>query len=200
MNKKIISLLLISTIVSSTVLISCGKTNTSNETTNQETTNPGTTVTEENKENTNVADGESNSSSIIGENNAPTVEVKQLFTIVDFKDKDEKAIETLLGKPKEKNGDTYTYQKDNYTFEITYFNSKCGKIKIDPESEMKYPADGTNILKVLGINAGDADYISPAKLEWDNKFDTYKISVISNNEPDGKLEYVEIILAEEYNK
>lgn len=195
MNKKIISLLLISTIVSSTVLISCGKTNTSNKTTNQETT-----VTEENKENTNVANGESNSSSIIGENNAPTVEVKQLFTVSDFKDKDEKAIETLLGKPKEKNGDTYTYQKDNYTFDITYFNSKCGKIKIDPEAEMKYPADGTNILKVLGINAGDADHISPAKLEWDNKFDTYKISVISNNEPDGKLEYVEIILAEEYNK
>lgn len=195
MNKKIISLLLISTIVSSTVLISCGKTNTSNETTNQETT-----VTEENKENTNVADEESNSSSIIGENNAPTVEVKQLLTIADFKDKDEKAIETLLGKPKEKNGDTYTYQKDNYTFEITYFNSKCGKIKINPDSEMKYPADGTNILKLIGINAGDADYISPAKLEWDNKFDTYKISVISNNEPAGKIEYVEIILAEEYNK
>lgn len=195
MNKKIISLLLISTIVGSTVLISCGETNTSDETTNQETT-----VTEENKENANVADGESNNSSIIDENNASNVEVKQLFTIADFKDKDEKAIETLLGKPKEKNGDTYTYQKDNYTFEITYFNSKCGKIKIDPEYEMKYPDNGTNILKVLGINAGNSDYISPAKLEWYNKFDTYKISVISNNEPDGKLEYAEIILAEEYNK
>ena len=195
MNKKIISLLLISTIVSSTVLISCGKTNPSNETTNQ-----GTTVTEQDKENTNVADKESNNSSIIGENNAPTVEVKQLFTVADFKDKDEKVVETLLGKPKEKNDDTYIYEKDNYTFEITYFNSKCGKIKIVPKTDMKYPADGTNILKVLGIDSGAADQVSPAGLEWDNKFDTYKIRVVSNNEPDGKLEYAEIILAEEYNK
>lgn len=195
MNKKIISLLLIATVVTSTTLISCGKANSTNETTNQ-----GTTTTEENKENANLANGENNNSSVIGESNAPTVEVKQLFTISDFKDKDEKSIETLLGKPKEKNGDTYIYEKDNYTFEITYFNSKCGKIKIDPKVDMKYPADGTNILKVIGINAGEADKVTPAGFEWNNKFDTYKISVVSNNEPDGKLEYAEIVLSEEYNK
>jgi len=75
-------------------------------------------------------------------------------------------------------------------------NSKCNEIKIIPKIDMKYPADGTNILKLVGINAGNADITSPAGLEWNNKFDTFKINVVSNNEVEGKINYAKIILSE----
>lgn len=48
---------------------------------------------------------------------------------------------------------------------------------------MKFPADGANLLKVLGIAAEKSGKLSPAGLEWNDKFDT----VASNNEPDGKI-------------
>lgn len=192
MKKKIISLILIA-MVSSTALISCGKTNTISD------ANQNSNKTEQTSDSTNSTNEETGNSSIIGENNKPTVEVKQVATIADFKDKDANTIQKFLGNPISENGNTSTYEKDDYKFEITYFDSKCGKIRITPKVDMKYPADGTNILKVLGINAGNADQTSPAGLEWNNKFDTYKINVVSNNEPDGKIEYAEIILAEAYN-
>lgn len=183
MKKKIISLLLV-TMISSSALISCGKTKST------ENSNTQTATTEQ----TSGSESTPNNSSIVGENNKPTVQVSQIATISDFKDKDKTEIENLLGKSISEKDNTIAYEKDNYTFEITYLNSKCNEIKIIPKAEMKYPADGANILKLVGINAGDADIISPGGLEWNNKFDTSKINVVSNNELDGKISYVSIIL------
>ena len=183
MKKKIISLLLV-TMISSAALISCGKTKSTENSYTQ------TTTTEQ----TSGDESTPNNSSIVGENNKPTVQVSQIATISAFKDKDKIEIEKLLGKPINEKDNTIAYEKDNYTFEITYLNSKCNEIKIIPKAEMKYPADGVNILKLVGINAGDADIISPGGLEWNNKFNTSKINVVSNNELDGKISYVAIIL------
>lgn len=185
MKKKIISLLLV-TIISSTALISCGKTETKVDSNTQESTT----------EQTSPVDSSNNNSNIIGENNKPTVKVNQIATISDFKDKDKTAIEKLLGKPLSEDDTKSVYEKDNYTFEVTYSDSKCKQFKITPKTEMKYPADAANILKLIGIDAGDADNISPAGLEWNNKFDVFKINVVSNNELDGKIDFAEIIFAE----
>ena len=184
MKKKIISLLLIG-ILSSTALISCGKTKTT------EDSNPQVSTTEQSS----PADSSDKDSSIVGDNK-PTVEVTQIATISDFKDKDKAAIETLLGKPVSDEETKSVYEKDNYTFEVTYSDSKCKQFKIIPKSEMKYPADGANVLKLIGIDAGQSDKISPAGLEWNNKFDVFKVNVVSNNEPDGKIAFAEIILAQ----
>lgn len=181
MKKKIISLLLV-TMISSVSLISCGKTETA------ENPNTQTNTTEQ----TSTSDSTTNNSSIVGENNKPTIEVTQIASVSDFKDKDKTEIEKFLGKPINEEDSKTVYEKDNYTFEITYLNSKCNEIKIIPKIEMKYPADGTNILKLVGINAGDADTISPGGLEWNNRFDTFKINVISDNELDGKISYATI--------
>lgn len=188
MNKKVISLIL-ATLVSSTLLVSCGKAKTPDTNSNTQ----DSSVSEQN-EKPKSPDAKGEDSSIIGENNKPTVEVKQIATVADFKDKDKQSIEKILGKATKEENTVSTYEKDNYTFEITYIDSKCGKIKILPKTTMKYPADGTNILKLLGINAKESDEISPAGLKWNNKFDTSKIEVVSNNEPDGKISYVEITL------
>jgi len=185
MKKKIISLLLV-TIVSSTALISCGKTETTG---NSNTEKP---ITEQ----TSSVDSSNKDSNISGENNKPTVEVNQIATISDFKDKDKAAIEKLLGKPLSEDDTKSIYEKDTYTFEVTYSDSKCKQFKIIPKSEMKYPADGANVLKLIGIDAGQSDKISPAGLEWNNKFDVFKVNVVSNNEPDGKIAFAEIILAQ----
>jgi len=185
MKKKIISLLLI-TIISSTALISCGKAKTPEGTTAQPPTTEQISSTDSSNENPNI----------VGENNKPTVDVKQLGTISDFKDKDKTEIEKLLGKPVSEENIKSVYEKDNYTFEVTYLNSKCNEIKIIPKAEMKYPADATNLLKLVGINASESDTLSPAGIEWNNKFDTFKINVVSNNEPDGKISYATIILSE----
>ena len=182
MKKKLVSLLLVA-IISSTALISCGETKTPTDSSAQ------TSTTEQSS----PSDSSDKNSKIVGENNKPTVEVNQIATITDFKDKT--SIEKLLGDPISEDSTKSTYEKDNYTFEITYSDSKCTEIKIIPKIEMKYPADGPNILKLIGIDAGEADKISPAGLEWNNKFDTVKINVVSNNLPDGKISYVTIILA-----
>ncbi len=186
MKKKIISLLLV-TIIGTTALIGCGKTETPKNSTNE------TPVTEQQSS---PSDNKEKDSSIVGENNKPTVEVNQIATISDFKDKDKTEIEKLLGKPVSEEDTKSVYEKDNYTFEITYLNSKCNEIKIIPKADMKYPADGTNILKLVGINTTEADTTSPAGLEWNNKFDTFKINVVSNNQPDGKISYATIILTD----
>ena len=190
MKKKIISLLLVA-MVSSTALISCGKTETIQDS-NTETSTTEKSTTEE----TSSVDSSTKNSKIVGENNKPTVKVNQIATISDFKDKDKDAIKKLLGKPLSEDDTKSIYEKDTYTFEVTYSDSKCKQFKIIPKSEMKYPADGANILKLIGIDAGDSDKISPAGLEWNNKFDVFKINVVSNNEPDGKIVFAEIILAQ----
>ncbi|OOM78474.1 hypothetical protein [Clostridium sp. BL-8] len=182
MKKKIISLLLIA-IISSTALISCGKTKAPSDSDKQPS------VTEEQSPKDTSKD-----SKIVGENNKPTVEIKQIATIADFKDKSKADIEKILGKPVSEDDSKSTYEKDNYTFEVTYLNSKCNEIKITPKTDMKFPADGANILNLLGINAGDPDTLSPAGMEWDNKFDTYKINVVSDNQVQGKISYADIIL------
>lgn len=184
MKKKIISLLLVAAI-SSTALISCGKTKTIEDSNTQK---PETEQTSPSS-----ADSSNKDSNIVGENNKPTVEVKQIGTISDFKDKDKTAIEKLLGKAISEEDTKSVYEKDNYTFEVTYSNSKCNKLKIIPKIEMKFPADATNLLKLVGIDAGQSDKLSPAGLEWNNKFDTSKITVVSNSEPDGKINFAEII-------
>jgi hypothetical protein len=186
MKKKIISLLLI-TAITSTALISCGKKENTETTTDQKpTTEQASSPAEDSTSNT-------KDSKIIGEKNNPTVEVKQIGTIADFKNKDKAEIEKLLGSPSSQDESKAVYEKDNYTFEITYSNSKCNKIKIIPKAEMKFPADGANLLKLLGINAGESDKLSPAGLEWNDKFETSKITVASNNEPDGKITFAEIV-------
>lgn len=183
MKKKIISLLLIA-IIGSTALISCGKTGA------PPNSNKQGTSTEQTPNNNPTSKG----SKIVGENNKPTVAVKQIATISDFKDKTKDDIAKLLGKPVSEDNSKSTYEKDDYTFEITYLNSKCNEIKITPKIDMKFPADGANILNLVGINAGDPDNLSPAGMEWDNKFDTYKINVVSDNKPDGKISYATILL------
>lgn len=201
MKKKFISLFLV-TVISSTALISCGKTNSSANSNSESATTEQSSATSESEESstTTATDQSSqNNSKIIGENNKPTVEVKSIASIADFKDKDKNEIEKLLGKAISEEDNKAVYEKDNYNFEITYVNSKCNEIKITPKVEMKYPADGMNILKLMNIDAGESDSISPAGLEWNNKFDTFKINVVSNNEPDGKISYVNIILSDPSN-
>ncbi|MDK2829729.1 MAG: hypothetical protein PWP67_2551 [Clostridium butyricum] len=63
---------------------------------------------------------------------------------------------------------------------------------------MKYPADATNSLKILGITAGDADVLSPANLAWTNQFNTYSISVIPSETDGNKLGSINVILDEQY--
>lgn len=50
-------------------------------------------------------------SKIVGENNKPTVEVKQIASLTDFKDKDKSEIEKLLGKAISEENDKATYEK-----------------------------------------------------------------------------------------
>lgn len=185
MKKKIISLLLI-TAITSTALISCGKKENTEAPANQKP------ATEQASQSTERSDSNGKDSNIVGENNKPTVEVKPIGTIADFKNKDKNQIKKFLGKPVNEEDNKAVYEKDNYTFEITFSNSKCNKIKIIPKTEMKFPADGANLLKVFGIDAGQSDKLSPAGVEWNNKFDTAKITVASNNEPDGKITFAEI--------
>lgn len=181
MKKKIISLLLVAAI-SSTVLISCGKTKTTEPSNDQK---PATEQTSPSNDSSNK------DSNIVGENNKPTSDVNKLASISDFKDKT--SVEKLLGKAISEDDTKDVYEKDNYTFEVTYSDSKCKTLKIIPKAEMKFPADGASLLKVLGIDAGQSDKLSPAGLEWNNKFDTSKITVASNNEPDGKITFAEIV-------
>lgn len=185
MKKKIISLLLVATL-SSSALISCGKTEPSGN------TNKEATPTEQ----TSSKSSTSENSNITGDNNKPTIEVKAIAKISDFKDKSKDDIEKLLGSSVNQADTKSTYEKDNFTLEITYLNSKCNEIKIIPKIEMKYPADGSNILNIVGISAGEADNISPAGLEWNDKYDTFKINVVSNNQLEGKISYANIILSE----
>lgn len=186
MKKNIIKLSLIS-ILCIITLMSCGKPKTSNT----DTTND--TATTEQTEN-----GNNNSSNIPGNVESSTAEVKKVVSIDDLKDKDEQAIQKVLGAPKGTEDNKSTYEKDGYTFEIIYVDSKSAIIKIIPLNEMKYPNDGINILNVLGISAQTPDVTAPIGLVWNNKFNTYKITVASDASVENKLSYVEIILDEKY--
>jgi hypothetical protein len=187
MKKKIISLLLMAAI-SSTALISCGNTKTTEASNDQK---PETEQASSPSSSPN--DSSNKDSNIVGENNKPTVEVAKIATISDFKDKDKTAVETLLGKATSEDDTKTVYEKENYTFEVTYSDSKCKTLKIIPKSEMKFPADATNILKLVGIDADQSDKLTPAGLEWNNKFDVLKVTVVSNNEPEGKIKFAEIL-------
>ena len=182
MKKKIISLLLVAAI-SSTALISCGNTKTTEASKDQKTETEQTSPSPK--------DSSDKDSNIVGENNKPTVEVNKIATISDFKDK--AAVEKLLGKAVSEDDTKAVYEKENYTFEVTYSDSKCKTLKIIPKSEMKFPADATNILKLVGIDADQSDKLTPAGLEWNNKFDVLKVTVVSNNEPEGKIKFAEIL-------
>lgn len=184
MKKKIISLLLVAAI-SSVALISCGNTKTT------ETSKDQKPETEQASSSPN--DSSNKDSNIIGENNKPTVEVNKIATISDFKDKDKAAVEALLGKAVSEDDTKTVYEKENYTFEVTYSDSKCKTLKIIPKAEMKFPADASNILKLVGIDADQSDKLTPAGLEWNNKFDVLKVTVVSNNEPEGKIKFAEIL-------
>ena len=179
MNKKIISLLI--GIVSSTALISCGQSNSAS------TASSSSASTEEDKpvQNSRVSED-------------PTVDVNSVASISDFKDKNADQIKSLLGDPISQNNNVSTYKKDGYSFEITYYDSVCGQIKIIPETEMKFPADATISLKVVGITAGDSDEFTPAGLVWNNQYDTYCIKAVSDPSTANKLAYVQIILDEKY--
>ena len=186
MKKKIISLLLIAAI-SSTALISCGNTKTTEASKDQKTETEQASSPSPSSPN----DSSNKDSNIVGENNKSTVEVNKIATISDFKDKT--AVETLLGKAVSEDDTKTVYEKENYTFEVTYSDSKCKTLKIIPKSEMKFPADAANILKLVGIDANQSDKLTPAGLEWNDKFDVLKVTVASNNEPDGKIKFAEIL-------
>ncbi|MBW6410145.1 hypothetical protein [Clostridium weizhouense] len=189
MKKKIITLLLVG-ILSTTTLISCGG-NKQNDNTNS--TTEQTQINGEEKEPEAVPEP-----ATPGDVETPTVEVKKVVTLSDLKEKDQKAINKLLGEPKNTEDNKSTYQKDNYTFEITYVDSKSAIIKITPIKTMRYPNDGINILNVLGINADTPDVTAPIGLVWNNKFNTFRITVASDAKVENKLSYVEIILDEKY--
>ncbi|OOM78991.1 hypothetical protein CLPUN_17180 [Clostridium puniceum] len=189
MKKKIISLLLVAAI-SSTALISCGNAKT-NETSKDQ--KPETEQTSPSENDSNNNDSSNKDSNISGENNKPTVEVNKIATISDFKDKDKTAVEKILGKAVSEDDTKSVYEKENYTFEVTYSDSKSKTLKIIPKIEMKFPADAFNILKLVGIDAGQSDKLTPAGIEWNDKFDVLKVTVASNNEPDGKIKFAEIL-------
>ncbi len=194
MNKKVLSIIA-AIMVSSTLFTACG--NSADKNTNTSTdSNSGSSIessteTSSNTEVTNPAQ----SSAII---DSPTVEVKKTASVDDFKGKDANAVSAILGNPTSENGNVSTYEKDGYTFDITYFDSVCGQIKITPESDMKYPADATNSLKVLDITAGDADTLSPSNMIWSNQFDTYSITVTPSESDGTKLGSINVILDEQY--
>lgn len=192
MNKKILSIIA-AVMVSSTLITACGNsadTDTSTDT-NSSSLTESSTEASSNTEVTNPAQ----SSAII---DSPTVEVKKIASINDFKGKDPNAVAAILGNPTSENGNVSTYEKDGYTFDITYFDSVCGQIKITPQSDMKYPADATNSLKVLDITAGDADTLSPSNMIWSNQFNTYSITVTPSETDGTNLGNINVILDEQY--
>jgi len=107
MNKKILSLTL-AAIASSTLITACGN---SASTPKNETANSST----ESSSNTEVTNPVQSSSII----DSPTTEVTKIASVDDFKGKDSKAVESILGKPSSENNNVYTYKKDGYTFDIT---------------------------------------------------------------------------------
>lgn len=200
MNKKIISLLVL-TMTMSTSLISCNKTSSSQNTEKQNNTtvedSSSKNSEQQNNSNADNSTSESSQNSKIIDNN-PTIDVNKIVSISDLKNKTSDNIKAILGDPVSENNNVLTYKKDGYTFDITYFDSICGQIKVTPDAEMNYPADATNILKVFGINGGDSDTISPVGLAWNNKFDTFSISVVPDENNGSKLGSVQVILEQKY--
>ncbi|MGN0145211.1 MAG: lipoprotein [Clostridium sp.] len=186
MSKKILSLLF-AALISSTLITACGNSSADTDSKSKDSDVQSTQ---------NSDDSQPAQSSTIFD--TPTVEVKKVVSIEDLKGKDSHSVASVLGTPVNEENNISTYKKDGYTFDITYYDSICGQIKITPDAEMKYPADATNSLKVLGITAGDADTISPVNFVWNNKFNTYKISVIPDNTVENKLAYINVILDEQY--
>ena len=84
MNKKIINLILIG-IVSSSSLISCAQKN-SDSTNNTSSTTASDSVEEKPVQNSNISEN-------------PTIDVKQVVSISDFKDKNIDQINSVLGDP-----------------------------------------------------------------------------------------------------
>ena len=188
MNKKIICLLSAS-VIAGTLILGCG--NSSSGQNSSDSSSSSAQTASANTEASNPAQ----SSAIM---DSPTVDVTKIVTVDDLKGKDSKAVSSVLGDPVSENSNISIYKKDNYTFEVTYYNSVCGQVKIIPETEMKYPADATNSLNIIGITAGDADNISPSNLTWNNQFNTYSI-VVSPSETDGsKLGNINVIFDEQY--
>ena len=186
MNKKILSLLF-AALVRSTLITACGNSSASKDSNTKDSNVQSTQNSDEDKP--------AQSSTII---DTPTTEVTKVVSIDDLKGKNAEAVASVLGTPISEENNVSTYKKDGYTFDITYFDTICGVVKITPDKEMKYPADATNSLKVLGITASDADTISPVNLVWDNKFNTYKISIIPDDKVENKLAYINVILDEKY--
>lgn len=188
MNKKFICLLSAS-VIAGTLISGCGSSSSGQSSADSSPSSAQTASSS-----TEVSDP-AQSSAII---DSPTVDVSKVVTVDDLKGKDSKSVSSILGEPVSENSNVSTYKKDNYTFEVTYYNSVCGQVKITPETEMKYPADATNSLKVLGITAGDADSLSPSNLTWNNQFNTYSI-VVTPSETDGnRLGNINVIFDEQY--
>ena len=186
MNKKILSLLF-GALLSSVLITGCGNSSSDSDSANK---NSKTESTQ------NASDKDMAQSSTILD--SPTVDVTKVISIDDLKGKDSNAVSSILGAPVSETDNVSTYKKDGYTFDIKYYDSICGQIKVTPDTEMKYPADATNSLKILGITAGDADNISPAKMTWNNQFNAYSISVVPDDKTENKLAYINVILDEQY--
>lgn len=189
MKKKILCILC-SAIISSTFISACG-TSSSNQ-----SAESGSSSQETSSQSSSTEVSEPAQSSAIID--SPTVDVVKVVTVDDLKGKDSKSVSSVLGDPVSESNNISTYEKDNYTFDVTYFNSVCGQVKITPKTEMKYPADATNSLKVLGITAGDADNLSPVNLTWNNQFNTYSITVTPSETDGSKLGNINVIFDEQY--
>lgn len=203
MKKSILSLLVIGALISGS-LLSCGqqKTPSSSEGNNTVTEDNNANENTENNQNQNTpadtSDSNDKNPALVGENNKPTVNIAKIGNVSDFKEKDEKSIKSLLGNPENKNNSVYTYVKDDYTFEVTYTDSKCGKIKVTPKKDLKYPADAANVLHLFGIDAGQPDNMTPSSFSWKNQFDTYLITVNSDDAVVDKIKNIEIIFDKNY--
>lgn len=202
MNKKIISIIL-TTIVCSSAVISCG-----NKTTSSTTSSTSSKSSAIETESTNSDDTYISPNSMIGDENTdvkPTL-VEKVVTLSDLKEKDTESIKNVLGEPISVSDNISTYEKNDYTFEITYFDSISGKVKITPNKDFKYPIDGANIIKILGVDPEESDTFTPSAMIWNNKFDTYKITVACDTNAvteegkvSDKLGYIEVVFAEQYS-
>lgn len=133
--------------------------------------------------------------------NKPTIVIDSICTVSEIKDKKQSQISKILGNAIDSNNNTYTYKKGDYKFEATFYENTLGRVKIIPQNKLVYPYDGANILNVLGINnASQPDIISPSALVWENKFDTYKISVVSDEKDGTKVGYAVVILDQKYEQ
>ncbi|WP_294376181.1 lipoprotein [uncultured Clostridium sp.] len=186
MKKKLLCLICASFI--SATLISCGHASNENVPSGSVENTENSSTQGENSE-------KAQSSAIL---DSPTADISKIVSVDELKEKDSASIASVLGNPTEQQGNDSTYEKDDYIFDVTYYDGVCGQVKITPKTTLEYPADATNSLKVLGITAGDADSLSPSHFIWNNQFDTYSITVLPDDTTGKNIKDITVIFDEKY--